>query len=198
VGPTIEIVCFEVPPERREALVAGHLDARRAIRAVSPPGDLWSRLAQLDERRWVEVVAWGSRAVFERALERSQDDPTARAWFDLSELGYTIAIGELAADTAGSPPRDGELELVWGVGAGEAAVERMAAGAWTALAQIDGRTFVDPSGWVEGEPTVVRLVARRRVDPQPESPDLLGREYVRDVGGIVHAIDAADEQDPPV
>jgi hypothetical protein len=191
----VEIVRFEVEPERREELVAGHLDARRAIRAVSPPGALWSRLAQLDERRWVEVVAWGSRSVFEQAVERSQDDPTARGWFDLSEPGYTIAIGELAGDP-GSPPREGELELVWGAGTGKGTAEHMTADTWRALAEIDGRTFVDPSGWVESEPTVVRLAVRRRVDPQAESSDLPEGEPSGDAGRIVDAIDAAEEQDP--
>ncbi len=114
----IEIVRFEVPPERRDALIDGHLDARRAIRAVAPPGAEWSRLLQLDQRRWIEVVGWASRSTFDRAEERSADDPVASAWFDLAEPGWTIVIAELDELPRQPPPAEGELEVEAGGGQG--------------------------------------------------------------------------------
>jgi len=189
VSATIEIVHFEVPPERRAALLAGHLEARRSIRALSPPGALWSRLAQLGGRRWVEVVGWGSRSTFERALELAPDDPTAGAWFALAEPGFTIVIGEVAQAPGSAPPRDGELELVWSTEPGYPPAA-MDGSSWSVVAYTDGRTLVDPSGWTDGEPQVVRLSVHGRVEAGGESP---AAGTMREAGPIADAIDAAEE-----
>lgn len=164
---------------RRKALLAGHLGARRAIRAVSPPGAAWSRLAELGEDMWAEVVAWEQRATFDRALERSPDDPTARGWFELAEPGWTIVIGELPSLPPDPPPREGALALEWGV-------DPDADGAdppWSMTARTDGRTLVEPGGWVEGEPVAVRVTVN------PRAP-------ARGPGRIADAVDDAEESSP--
>jgi hypothetical protein len=190
---TVEIVRFEVPPERAEELIGGHLDARRAIRALAPPGTLWSRLARLDRRRWVEVVAWPQRSVFDRALELSPGDPTAGAWFALAEPGFTIVIGEAGEPPDSPPPREGELELVWSrVPEGNAA-EAANGAAWSLLAETDGRTLQDDhASWAEGEPATVRIsvLAEGGAGREPAPP---GR--TREAGPIAHAVDDAEERE---
>jgi hypothetical protein len=192
MATTIEIVRFEVRPERQAELVARHLGARRAIRSVSPPGALWSRLGRHGERGWIEVVAWGARAVFERALELSPHEPGARSWFELAEPGWTLAIGE-APDAAGDPPpREGSLELQ-PLRARESANGAAAAGEpWTTRVVVDGRTWVDPEGWTAREPAVLRLVVRAGGDaPAP------GADSPRELARIADAVDAAEEEDGP-
>lgn len=179
MSAALEIVRFEVPPERRAELLDGHLAARRAIAACSPPGSLWSRLAELDGNRWVEAVAWEDRAVFEGALERSPNDPVAGTWFALAEPGYTIVVGELERPDP-PPPREGALELTWAPGP-DAAPPQAADAAWSAVAWFDGRTLVDERGWVEGEPSAVR-VAVHSGDPGPGA------------ARIADAVDAAEER----
>jgi hypothetical protein len=138
------------------------------------------------------VVAWETRSVFDRALELSEDDPTARAWFDLAEPGWTIVIGEIAAKQPIPPPREGVLELVWRDRAD--AYEAEDGSAWSMVARTDGRALVDPSGWVEEEPAVVRITVHGDVDAQGARPGRPGEGKVRDAGGIAHAIDSAEER----
>jgi hypothetical protein len=165
VPATIEIVRFEVPPQRREALIGGHLEARRAIREVSPPGDRWSRLARLGERSWLEVVAWDSDAVFERALEGSSGDERAQSWFDLAEPGWTIRIGHSAA--APSPPAEGGLDLLWSEEP-TAPEETSSSGPdWSLDVRLGPRAWVDPSGWTELAPAALRISAATG-SPAPE------------------------------
>jgi hypothetical protein len=189
---TIEIVKFDVPPERAGELIGGHLDARRAIRALSPPGALWSRLAQFDKRRWVEVVAWPHRSVFDRALELSPGDPTAGAWFELAEPGFTIVIGEASEPPDSPPPREGELELVWSTGPGRKAPEAADGAVWSLLAETDGPTLRDDhTSWVDGEPAIVRIsVAGGEAGREP-----VGSGRTREAGLIAHAVDDAEERE---
>lgn len=178
----IEIVRFEVAGERHAELISGHADARRAIRAVAPPGALWSRLLRCGERGWLEIVAWESRQVFERALELAPSDPTAGAWFSLADPGWTILTGELLAASAGAPPREGELELSWSDDGGQGSA------AWSARIEIDDRAWLDPSGWVAHPPEMLTL-SEVAGDATGESEP--GR---RELGRIAHAIDAPDER----
>lgn len=193
----IEIVRFEVAPERHEELVAGHLDARRAIRDAAPPGALWSRLLRLGERGWIEIVGWGSRAGFERALDVAPSDPTAGAWFALADPGWMILTGEITVTNGDTPPRAGELELSWGEGGagGETPVDA----SWSARIEIDGCAWIDPTGWVARRPTVLVLTARGAGtgDAGPEStahsPDGTGDTPIRELTRVAHAVESADE-----
>lgn len=191
--PALEIVRFEVPPERRRDLVDGHLPARRAIRAVSPPGALWSRLAQLGQRRWVEAVAWERRSTFDRALELSQNEPTAREWFDLAEPGWTIELARLEAAPMPAPPREGRLELSWRV-PGRRQAPPVAA--WRVLGETDGRMLVDPTGWVEARRSVVRLTVTDADGRETVVGSSAEGEKSRVGGQIIDSIDADDEQVP--
>lgn len=156
---TIEVVRFEVPPERRDALIAGHLDARRAIRDVAPPGDRWSRLAQLDQRRWLEVVAWDNEAVFERALKGSSADQRAQSWFDLAQPGWTIRLGASATAPSNSPPANGRLELHWSRKREMPAETSSPGPEWSIDIRLGPRAWVDPSGWSELQPATLRISA---------------------------------------
>jgi len=189
VGATIEIVRFEVAADRHDELVAGHTAARRAIRAVSPPGTLWSRLTRSGETGWIELVAWVRREVFDRALERSADDPVAGAWFRLAEPGYTILLGEIAEEPL-PPPRDGELQLSWWRN-GAAAESPRPGGAWGLQASIDSRAWTDTSGWIEGDPMSLLITDGGEGEGEEEAsvdggPD---RERV----AIAHAVDPTEE-----
>jgi hypothetical protein len=190
---TIEIVRFEVPPERAEELIGGHLDARRAIRTLSPPGTHWSRLARLDERRWVEVVAWPQRSVFDRALELSPDDPTAGAWFALAEPGFTIVIGEAGEPPDSPPPRKGELELVWSTPPATKAPEAANGAVWSLLAETDGRTLHDDhESWTDGAPASVRISVQAGVGAGREPA---GPGQTHEAGPIAHAVDDTEERE---
>jgi len=189
VAATIEIVRFEVAPERRQELLAGHLGARRAIHALSPPGALWSRLTRVGERGWIEIVAWERRELFDRALELSAEDPVARPWFDLASPGYMILLGE-TEDAPPLPPREGALELEWAL-EDAAPAEGDAEPGWSLRVEIGTRAWVDASGWVERAPMTARMSeapegssAPFRVDPPAPF-----RERV----AIAHAVDAAEE-----
>ena len=188
MSTTVEIVRFEVPPKRREALIGGHLDARRAIRVVSSPGDLWSRLAQLDSRRWVEVVAWDSRRLFEQALKRAPKDETARRWFELAEPGWSILTGVSATDLAGPPPTEGELELVWCQEAELPAAASSSEHGWSIDVRLDLRAWVDPSGWTKVERGTVQVnAAGSMTGGRTESPGIQ-----REVAVIASAIESAE------
>src|SRR5262249_20480555 len=160
-------------------------DARRAIRAVSPPGDLWSRLLQLGDRGWVEVVAWESLDLFERSLERAPQDPTAGAWFALAERGWSILTGALASPVDPPPPA-GELELVWSR-EGEALPASSSEHAWSMDVKLDPRTWVDPSGWTGRDPGTLR------VNAPPSSPGSATESPVsrREVATIASSIESA-------
>jgi hypothetical protein len=188
---TVEIVRFQVSPERRDELVGGHLDARRAIRAVSPPGDLWSRLAQLDERRWLEIVAWGSRPLFERSLEHAPNDETARTWFDLAEAGWSIFTGRSPTDSPSPPPPEGELELVWSAGGQVAAAASASKPEWSIDVQLDLQAWVDPTGWIEKEPAALQVNARRQSSDRVPSESPHKSATKREVAVIVSAIESA-------
>jgi hypothetical protein len=195
MSATIEIVRFDVPPERHAELLAGHDDARRAIAAVSPPGALWSRLARIGTRGWIEIVAWAQRATFDRALELSPGDPVAGPWFELADPGYTIMLGEAASGSAGPPPRQGELELTWGPG--ELGLhppdDASPPGAWSSLIEVESRAWVDPSGWADGEPSTLRLIAAG--GPAPAGGTATpGAGRAREVARIAHAVDSAGER----
>lgn len=153
----IEIVRFTVPPEREAELVAGHGPATRAIAAVAP-GSRWARLVQLDERTWLEIVAWGSVAEFEHALELAPADPTAAAWFGLADGGWSIVTGAFATHPADGPPAGGALRLDWWPG-DAAARDGGAHAGWCARARIDARAWVEPSGWAERDATLLVLSA---------------------------------------
>jgi hypothetical protein len=191
--PALEIVRFEVVAERRRALVDGHLPARRAIRGVSPPGALWSRLAHLGRQRWVEVVAWERRSTFDRALELSQDEPTAREWFELAEPGWTIEVARLVVAPLPPPPRHGHLEisshgLFW---------RRVSAsGAWTIRGEGDGRKLVDPDGWFETTRRDVSLTVTAGGASETGIRSPLRSKESREGGQIIDAIDAREEQVP--
>jgi hypothetical protein len=191
VSTTIEIVRFEVSPERRAALIRGHLHARRAIRAVSPPGDLWSRLAQLDERRWLEVVAWDSRPLFERALERAPNNETARTWFDLADAGWSILTGVSPTDPPSPPPPEGELELVWSPEGEVPAAASASKPEWSIDVQLDLQAWVDPSGWIEKEPAALRVNARRQTSDRAPSESPHRSATKREVAVIASAIESA-------
>jgi hypothetical protein len=192
VSTTVEIVRFEVSPERRDALIGGHLDARRAIRAVSSPGDLWSRLAQLDSRRWVEVVAWQSRGLFEQALERAPKEETARRWFELAEPGWSILTGVSSTDLVGPPPTEGELELVWSQEAELPAAASSSKHGWSIDVRLDLRAWVDPSGWTEKERGTLRVnAAGSTTRERTETPGIQ-----REVAVIASAIESAEVGGP--
>ena len=109
---TVEIVRFDVPPERADDLVRGHKPARLAMDALSP-GCLWSRLARMNGRRWVEVVAWRDLAAFERVWKQASKTPEIAAWFDLADPGFTIDLGEPLNDLWPTlPPAKGWIELL--------------------------------------------------------------------------------------
>jgi hypothetical protein len=188
----LEIVRFQVIPERRRALIDGHLPARRAIRGVAPPGALWARLAHLGQRGWIEVVAWERRSTFDQALELSQSESTARDWFDLAEPGWTIELARLETPPLAPPPRRGHLEVSWHASGRPPA---LAGATWIVLGETDGRTLVDPTGWVETRRSVVSLTV---VDGGREAgvqPSLDGEED-REGGQIIDSIDAQEEQLP--
>ncbi|HSI81620.1 MAG TPA: hypothetical protein VK919_13315 [Solirubrobacterales bacterium] len=194
----IELVRFEVAPQRQEDLVAGHLDARRAIRDAAPPGALWSRLLQHGERAWIEIVGWESRGAFIRALEAAPSDPTAGAWFTLADPGWTILTGEIAATKGKAPPREGELELLWEDGSA-GGVTRPGA-SWSARIEIDDRAWIDPTGWVTRRPMVLMLTASRagagRTGGDSTSPAsaATAKAPVRELARIAHAVDSVDER----
>ena len=189
MAAAIEIVRFEVEPERRRELLAGHLGARRAIHALAPPGALWSRLTRVGERGWIEIVAWERRELFDRALELSAADPVARPWFDLASPGYMILLGE-THDAPPPPPREGALELEWALSAAAPAGGDAEPG-WSLQVEIGTRAWVDASGWVERAPMAVRISEAREGSSAPfrVDPPAPFRERV----AIAHAVDAAEE-----
>lgn len=198
---TIELVRFDVAPERRAELIDGHAEARRAIHAVAPPGAIWSRLLRLGKRGWLEVVAWPERAVFDTALERAPSDPTARAWFGLADPAWSISMGEVADPPEAPPPREGELELTWLRGGQRemAAAHRLEDG-WSALIEVEGRAWIYPSGWSEREPSLLVLA----VPPGGGGAGIRGGAagaasrgagHEGEVARIANAIDSAEDPD---
>jgi hypothetical protein len=156
VSVTVEIVRFAVPPARAERLVAGHEPARLAIDAVAP-GWIWSRLARVDERGWIELVAWRDLAAFERALARAVEMRDAADWFDLADPGWTIELGVPVDEEPAAPPAEGYLELVSSGGA--RGVTGSAEGAvWSLLLELGGRRWQGDS-WTEVPETLLRVAA---------------------------------------
>ncbi len=186
--PALEIVRFEVPVRLRGALLDGHLPARRAIRKVAPPGAAWSRLVELGGSRWIEVVAWEQRSTFDRALELSQDDPTARGWFDLAEPGFTITIAGLERLPSPPPPRQGRLEVAPDLDQPQPRGGEI----WSVLAETDGPILVDPAGWVGDRGGTIRL----SVTPGSASPATSEWAEEAESGEIVDSIDAPQEEAP--
>lgn len=165
---TIEIVRWTAAPERAEALVAGHQPARLAIDAVAP-GWVWSRLGRLDERTWIEVVAWSSRQAFLRALELSSRQPTVQDWFDLADPDWTLELGEHVDGDLGLPPAEGDLELTSSRGDDADLVAAPdQASRWSALIEMDGRVWSEGS-WNATKPSLLRIGVRERREA-PTSP----------------------------
>jgi hypothetical protein len=181
---TVEIVRFEVPSEQAESLVEGHGTARLAMDALAP-GWIWSRLARLDERQWIEVVAWQKREAFERSFAEAADDPVAGAWFDLAAPGWTIVLGEPVEAVGPPPPHDGSLELVSARAGEEAALvaAHEAGSRWSLLIETDGRDWTGES-WEETAPGLVRLTVPAP-DRGPSPPSWI------EVATIAHSFDAA-------
>ena len=159
MSATIEIVRFDVPPERADELIAGHERARLAIDSVSS-GWIWSRLGRFDERGWVEIVAWRDRVAFDRALELSVDEPDAADWFGLASPGWTIRLGEPVEAPSSDPPAEGTLRLA-AASPGEhsalvAAPEE--GGAWSMLIGLDERAWYEAGAdWRPESPGLLRL-----------------------------------------
>jgi hypothetical protein len=184
VSDIIEIVRFDVPPDKADALVSGHERARLAIDALSP-GWIWSRLARFHECSWVEIVAWRERAAFERALELSVNEPAAADWFDLAVPGWTIVLGEPVEHAGPVPPQQGTVELI-GARIGEDAALVATADEdvqWSMLIELDGRVWTGES-WVRDPPGMLRMTvpAPDRGSPPPSWTE---------VATIAHSYDAA-------
>lgn len=184
MGDTVEIVRFEVPPERADALVEGHEAARLAMHALAP-GWIWSRLGRFDERHWVEVVAWRERAAFERTFADAADDPVAGAWFDLAAPGWTIVLGEPVEELGPPPPQNGTMELIGArTGENSALEAALEAGAqWSLLIETDRREWRGES-WEPTAPEMVRLTVPAP-DREPPPPSWT------EVATIAHSFDAA-------
>jgi hypothetical protein len=169
--------------------VAGHTAARRAIRAVSPPGTLWSRLTRIGDSGWIEFCAWERRETFDRALERSADDPVARPWFELAEPGYTISLGD-ARSRPQPPPREGELELAWWRNEAGAGSDQAAAQGWELRAEVGSSVWTD-SGWIERDPMLLVITAAGAADAGEDGSSK--GEPLRERVRIAHAVDPAEE-----
>jgi hypothetical protein len=184
MSTTVEVVRFDVPPERAEALVAGHEAARLAIDSVAP-GWIWARLARFDRRSWVELVAWRERASFERALELSVDQPDAAEWFELADPGWSIVLGQPREDERRPPPAEGTLELV-AASAGENAAEDAvpnASSAWSMLLELEDGVWSGDS-WRASPPGELRITA-------PEEDPGASARPGAEVATIAHSYDAA-------
>jgi hypothetical protein len=184
VSETIEIVRFDVPPERVDALISGHERARLAIDSLSP-GWIWSRLARFDERSWVEIVAWRERSAFERALELSVNEPDAADWFDLAAPGWTIVLGEPVEDPVPVPPQEGDVELIEARTGEDAALVAIPDEGvhWSMLVELDGGVWSGES-WTRAAPGMLRMTvpAPDRGSPPPSWTE---------VATIAHSYDAA-------
>lgn len=184
MSATIEIVRFEVPPERAEELIAGHERARLAIDSVSP-GWIWSRLGRFDERSWIEIVAWRERVAFDRALELSVNEPDAADWFGLADPGWTITLGEPVEAPASGPPGEGTLALTTAPrGEGSALVATPEEGAaWSMLIALDERVWSEAEGdWRPASSSMLRITVPDGSRPQPPP-------CWTESAGIVHTYD---------
>ncbi len=168
MNPTIEIVRWTAPPGRAEPLVAGHQAAREAIDDVAP-GWVWSRLARMDDTSWIEVVAWRTRAAFERALELAVEQPVPRDWFGLADPDWTLELGEHVDGDAGVPPAAGDLELTSSGGddADLVAAPDLAS-RWSVLVEMDGRVWSE-GAWHTTRPSLLRVGVREHTEA-PASP----------------------------
>lgn len=160
---TIEMVRWTAPPERAEPLVAGHQAARDAIDAVAP-GWVWSRLARMDERTWIEIVAWRTRAAFERALELAPREPVPRDWFGLADADWTLELGEHVDGDDGVPPPAGDIELTT---SGGDDADLVAApdpeSRWSVLVEMDGRVWSEGE-WRTTKPSLLRIGVREHTE----------------------------------
>jgi hypothetical protein len=166
---TIEIVRFDVPPERADELIAGHERARLAIDSVSR-GWVWSRLGRFDETSWVEIVAWRDRVAFDRALELSVYEPDAADWFALASPGWTIRLGEPLEAAMSGPPPEGTLRLAAASpGEDSALVAAPEEGdAWSMLIALDERAWREAEGdWRPESPELLRLTVSDGSRRQP-------------------------------
>jgi hypothetical protein len=181
MSDTVEVVRFDVPPERAEELVAGHEAARLAIDSVAP-GWSWSRLARFDRRSWVELVAWPDRGAFERALARSVGEPDAAEWFELADPGWSIVLGRPLEGAGIPPPADGTLEL-FSARAGEVAAAPGGGSEWSIVLELEDRVWAGDS-WRASPPGQLRITVL-------ESDPGAGFRHGAKVATIAHSYDAA-------
>ena len=79
----LELTRFTLDPAREQEFLASRPQVLAGLRKL--PGFVDATLARVDERTWVDVLVWESRAHAEAALEQAPSIPELAPVFELPE-----------------------------------------------------------------------------------------------------------------
>ncbi|URN14823.1 MULTISPECIES: antibiotic biosynthesis monooxygenase [Streptomyces] len=92
----IEVVRFTVDPADTDKLLAEHPRFAVAVRE-NCEGLRSLKLLRVDERTWIDVAEWETRAHALKAAEALPELPACRPLFALIDEGLSMDVGEIAA-----------------------------------------------------------------------------------------------------
>jgi heme-degrading monooxygenase HmoA len=90
----VEMARFRVDPARADEMQSRRVRAFEALQQQCP-GLLSNQLIRLDERTWMDLVVWESRAAAEAAAREALTIPEAAAYFESLDEVVAMEHGEV-------------------------------------------------------------------------------------------------------
>ncbi len=90
----LEMARFRVAPEHEHDMREKRRAAIAALRRVCP-GLVSEQLARVDERTWMDLIVWETRAAAEAAAEKALEIPEAAAYFGTLEEVVAMEHAEI-------------------------------------------------------------------------------------------------------